>query len=698
MISKRFQTFLAIPALLVAGLLVQGHADAACTGNPLAARLPANAGALQGYVPALTDGIATQEGAQWNAPQAVLLGGAAPVLDFDLGDARPLTGAYLQADGNDLYTLSVSRDGKTYEPVWTAQVVPGHGLRTRMTMFSAPPVRYLRLTPSVGDGYYSVSELQVFCGPAPTPEVRIVQTTSAEVKQPWWNDTTSARWELVLALIALGLVLWKPLAARLKLKDRALAILGIVSFLTYFNFGSFHFPNFIHYWDSFHYYAGSKYFKELQYDRLYRCIAVADSEVPDLYQRVLNRRITNLQTNEMEIGSDVLADPVGNCKQHFTEGRWREFKHDVAFFRQREAGQRWEDLSTDHGYNATPVWTIAGSLLANTGPVSEEKLRALALLDPLYLSAAFVLIGWAFGWRVLAISLAIFASAFPSRYYWTGGSFLRWDWIFYTVAPVCLLRKQYFGLAGAALAYATLLRVFPGFMLVGAFLAFGIGLWKTRKPDRQWLRFFIGGIVASAILIPASVVVSGGFEAYPRFVQNTQKHKETPLTNHMGLRTVLSYRPDQVGRYLRDGSLLDPWSKWKEARLASYQQLLPLYALLIVGYLVLMGFAVRHQPPWVALALGATFIPLGVELTCYYYAFILAIAPLMERDSRVAPILLITSFAGQFFAAAPFPGMSGWFDEIYTWMSAVLIAAFAYISWLLLRNPGPDQPLTKPVR
>ena len=38
--------------------------------------------------------------------------------------------------------------------------------------------------------------------------------------------------------------------------------------------------NYLHAWDTFHYYAGSKYFKELSYDRLYECIAVADSEEP----------------------------------------------------------------------------------------------------------------------------------------------------------------------------------------------------------------------------------------------------------------------------------------------------------------------------------------------------------------------------------------------------------------------------------
>jgi len=59
----------------------------------------------------------------------------------------------------------------------------------------------------------------------------------------------------------------------------------VLAFLTFFNFGFWHFPNFVHGWDTFHYYIGSKYFKELHYERLYECVATADSEEPGLRRR-----------------------------------------------------------------------------------------------------------------------------------------------------------------------------------------------------------------------------------------------------------------------------------------------------------------------------------------------------------------------------------------------------------------------------
>ena len=58
----------------------------------------------------------------------------------------------------------------------------------------------------------------------------------------------------------------------------------------------------------------------------------------------------------------------------------------------------------------------------------------------------------------------------------------------------------------------------------------------------------MGAALATVLLVPLSFKVSGGVDAYQRFVQNTIKHKETPLTNYMGLRTVVAWRPSEVGR------------------------------------------------------------------------------------------------------------------------------------------------------
>ena len=44
-------------------------------------------------------------------------------------------------------------------------------------------------------------------------------------------------------------------------RRQLLVLVGVLSFLAYWNFGAFHFGNYTHYWDAYHYYVGSKYFK-----------------------------------------------------------------------------------------------------------------------------------------------------------------------------------------------------------------------------------------------------------------------------------------------------------------------------------------------------------------------------------------------------------------------------------------------------
>ena len=99
--------------------------------------------------------------------------------------------------------------------------------------------------------------------------------------------------------------------------------------LTYFNFGAFHFGNFVHYWDTLHYYLGAKYFRELSYERLYECIAVADANEPRLAGAWGRGKITNLRTNVLESTAEILAHPSAALSTSPPE-RWRRFTADVA--------------------------------------------------------------------------------------------------------------------------------------------------------------------------------------------------------------------------------------------------------------------------------------------------------------------------------------------------------------------------------
>jgi hypothetical protein len=708
---------------LLAGALAApaAHAEdysalAACpAGNLLSGRRPVSWQDTRRDLALLTDETVAPEGAAWDATPAVIFDTGASTVTWDLGAATTVNALAIQADANDTYTAWGSLDGNNYRVLGHIDPVPDHGLRLRTIETGGVALRYLRVGEGVGDASYSVSEVAAYCQrPTPFPtRMRVVDAPPAVVAKVYWDDISSARWELVLALLGLLFLWWdqwvsrgaaiKPKEApgmadslvrfvqrvatalglsrvRGKVRRAILAVLGLVAFLTYFNFGSFHFPNFIHGWDTFHYYIGSKYSRELSYDRLYECVAVADSELPALRRRVELRKLTNLRTNILETTADILAHPE-RCKQHFTPERWQSFHHDLAYFRTLENARRWDDAQTDHGFNGSPVWNIAGSLLSNLAPASKTQIYILNSLDSVFLTAGCLMIAWAFGWRVLAVALLVLATNFPSRFYWTGGAFLRWDWLFWMIASVCLLKKQHPMTAGLALAYSTLLRIFPIFLFVAPVLAAGYHVIRHRKLPLVYTRFFVGAALGAALLIPAGMAVVGRADTYQEFVRNTMKHSGTALTNNMGLRTVVAYRPSEVGRKMERVGATDPWAAWKQARLDSFRRAKPVYFVAVAAFLVLLGLAVRRAEPWAALALSVTFIPFGVELTCYYYSFIIVVALLCVKSERLAQRLLLLTAVTQFVAWAPINGMPTWLDEKYTLMSVATLIAFIVIAW-----------------
>jgi hypothetical protein len=674
---------------LLCGAAHAAASPSACgTEDLLLGKRPVQVFDVRGNLLQLTDGKRAAEGTDWNAPSAAVLDNGASSLTWDLGEPTPVAAVYLQADANDVYQVSGSVDGVSYTPFGTAVLLDGGGLRGRLMVRTPMTLRYLRIDKPAGDGLFSISEVAAFCSP-PDPQLPslawLPRPPSAPQPARWWNNDASARVELVIAIAGL-LVLAYGVRRRDRRFDVALMLLGAVSFGAYFNFGSFHFSGYVHQWDTFHYYIGGKYFDELSYDRLYECAAVADSEDPLWEKRVVARTLRDLRSNEVIPTADILAHP-DRCKEHFSPERWEAFKHDVGYFRTHFGPSDWERVNIDHGYNATPVWTLLGAALANTAPVSDGQLWWLTRIDPFLFCAMLALIGWAFGWRVLCVALLVLATNFPSRFYWTGGSFLRWDWLFYLAASVCLLRRKMPLAAGLAIGYAALLRIFPGFLVVGPLLLL-VHAWRTRAPlDRRLVRFVAGAAICVAVLFPISLASHGGVATARAFVQNSVKHVATPLTNHMGWRSVVSWDPRHVGRFLRTSRDVDPWHRWKEARRANFSARRWVYLLGVLGALVLLWRAVRDQEPWVAAAASASLIAVVPELTCYYYAFLVAVALLWERDRRVGVVLMLMTAGTGVVAWAPTEYLPWrwlhliptWDDERYVLMSVLTLAALAWV-------------------
>jgi hypothetical protein len=554
-----------------------------------------------------------------------------------------------------------------------------------------------------------------------------------------------------IALTAGGCVLYeqqrigmrRPISERWK---RFIGLtLGLAAIIAYFNGFKFGYPRYYHRWDQYHYYMGAKYFPEMGYDGLYKCGVIAEDELGAVVNsdprigptgrfemskevRISDKKIRNLGGDNLLMPvAEILAHPEV-CKDHFSKERWAEYKEDVRFFRIASDKGYWEDMQKDHGFNPPPVWTILGRFFAELAPAGSIHadltglalpsfllwlkpvtdggflyLQLLAGLDLLYLLGVFVALWWAFGWRVCAVGAILWGCQSSAPFYWTGGAFLRQDWLFYLVLAACLTRKRYFKLAGASLVYAGLLRIFPGLVVIGWLTVAGYHLVRHRRMPKHHQQMLIGGTLAAAVLLPLSLVACGagslgqalrepkaalvaGKDAYQQFYKHTlEVHDRTPLTNHMGLRVLVAHKlgsDASSGRmkYTKDMKLTDPFEVWKRMRNERYDRLRPVAYGIVALCLALFIYVMRRvKSMWVAQCLGQIFIILLSQLTCYYYSFLILTAPLtrLKRGIEVPMFALaaFSIFTWRIFA---------WNDDRYTALTLIsllfclgLLCAFA---------------------
>jgi hypothetical protein len=719
--------------VFVAALL---QASLACPPGDLVFHKPVQGEQLKGFPQVVADGVLAQEGSWWEQPGSVILTKPEASLFVDLQQDTSIAALVLQGDNNDVYHVEASVDGTSWREIWAAgPVADKMGLRTRWVKLPvAQAAHYLRVHGTDGDGFFSVAELRAYCQVPTEWPPKLLEPPPLR----WWNP--AALWHAMTndtmvgikgALAGAGslLLIWGWWLRRRgqpdnhkKLRDYLLGGMGVFALLCWWNLFHYHFDNYLHVWEHYHYYMGAKYFRELGYTRLYTCTAAAEID-QGFKERVAHRQIRNLVTNHLEGSESIVADPT-QCTKYFTsQKRWEQFKADVAFFRSQVSLDTWNNSQKDHGYNGTPVWGIAGSILANLAPPGAKVLGVrymdlLGLLDSLLLLAMWGVVLWAFGWRATCVALLYWGTNYPARYWWNGGAYLRMDWLAWSIVGICLVKKNRLAGGGAALTYAALLRIFPGFIVVGLVLKAAARMVRERKwvLSKEHWQFAKGCIAAMAVLIPLSAAVAGGgkrlgLDAWigikgddgtqieQGFVQNSAKHLHTPLTNNMGLKTIVAYQYDKRAQLTRNYGLSDPFEVWKDQRNGAFERRKILYGLMIVGFLVLLAWGAEKTDDWVALCLGAGLIPVATELTCYYYSFGIAMGLLWAKREELGVGALLVSAA-----TCLIPAIWGWDDDRYTWMSLCYVMFAVAAAWyvgrlehqaLAAEEPAPAPPKGK---
>jgi hypothetical protein len=758
-----------ISLLCLAGAAPAAAQEAACPqGNLLAGKTPiARPGVT--HTERMTDGVQPGSGDLWQTERTSVLSDTSSHVIYDLGGTTRVTALDLQGDNNDEYIVDISDDRQSFTQLWVGDPVSGEGMRRRSVRNLDGRGRYLRVRAQGGDGFYSIGEVQAFCKPPAQwpPSVEVKAATAWWIKNLEKKrdnryrlglallalvffvalfrskESERARWVTVaVALTMLGIaayrlhgarhapwfaewgvyvlglfvvgwaargamLLQKKSDARAWLQNGALVWVIVACGAAWLNFGVFHSSRIVHYWDTFHYYVGSKYFEENEYERLYECVLAAD------YQErgdadLKKRKIRDLVDNRLHyVSKDDAERYQASCAEHFSPERWEAFRYDTKAFRSVMGSGWWKDMLMDHGYNASPISNMVAAFLTNIGwdeqvpegwtsriesddmKTFRKRVLRYTMIDLSLYAGAFLMIFWAFGLRATALSMVVWGCGYPWAYFWTGGSFARVPWFFMAVAAVALLKRGYPLLSGFALSWSALLRLFPAALAGGPIAAVIDRFVRRKKIERPWLdgtdrRFIAGGVLGLVVLIGASMAVNG-VDAHTQFLSNTFKHAETPLTNHMGLPTMLSYKPSAVGRYTKDQGLEDPWAKWKQIRKETKHDRRWLHALLLMGMFVLLALLSRRLAGWAVLAASSILIIGFFELTCYYYSFVVLMAPLAIERLRYSVAMILMVMAGlvlQFFI--------GWYDEQYTAETVVVLAALLYILIDVLLDPLPE--------
>jgi hypothetical protein len=612
-------------------------------------------------------------------------------LTIDLGATRTVRALMIQGEHDDVYLVEGSLDGVAWVRLTVARAVQEEGLRSRaIQLRGAAPVRQLRITPApVGSS--AVSAIAAWCRipvepPASTP--------------PLPASTRSLVRGAQFAIALLGLLLFvsgfvlkrlgRDTTAR-RTRDTALGALGLLAGLAWCNFGLFHAAGFVHTWEHFHYFLGSKYFDELGYTRLYACVTVADLE-DGLESRVAARQIRDMTTNRRVSTDALVADP-DRCKGGFTAERWNAFKRDVAWFRGRLHPAMWERVFLDHGYNPPPTWTLLGRLLTAGIPASDGGLLLLASLDPLLLVMMVGAIVWAFGWRTAAVALLWWGTNRVADFSWTGGAFLRQEWLVLSIAGICLVRRRFPLLGGLAIGWAAMLRVFPGLIAVALALRVATISLRARRPvvTREQIRFAAGCLAAVAILLPLSAAATGGLEPWREFVGNVRANTRAAGANMIGLMKTLTYEHGARDEVFAAAGTGEADEQRREAARTRFRERRPVYWVLLAAYLLLLGRAVCNHEDWAALALGIGLIPVGVFVAGYYHAVLLGYGLLWKRLGDVVGLCLcalsVATHVGSWLWPAPVQ-----MDTRFAWASGATLAVVVALTLVAARRPATVSP------
>ncbi len=415
----------------------------------------------------------------------------------------------------------------------------------------------------------------------------------------------------------------------------ALGVIACFALAAHVDFGRLHGGGrALHHHELYNYYIGSKYFPELGYEGHYLAThrALVEND-PTLHGEI--ELVKNLRTYQLE-GRLVSLQRSESVSARFTAERWREFQADVSFFQSVIPRDTWPFLLVDHGYNATPFWTLLGRAFSTRVHLSRGALGFLASLDVALLAAAFALATSSFGRRAALLAAIFYLSSFYGAFEFTGGAFLRQVWFAGVVGWAACWRRGRHTAAGLCLAAAALDRVFP--LLLA--LAPAALLVREAVLHRALHRGVARQLAACGAAVLA-LVLATGTGAWADCIEHLRAHNRWFFLNQISLRSLFLLDPASTWHLVRGGWDDSVWLRERQGLDAATQGALLALRLVLVG--LVAARCARRADPWSSLGLAA-FLPFVLLYPANYYYTLLALPLLCLAHDRALALAVV---AGQ---------------------------------------------------
>jgi len=397
----------------------------------------------------------------------------------------------------------------------------------------------------------------------------------------------------------------------------------------------------VHWGEFYHYYLGTKYFGELGYAGLYDATVIADHEDDPAAWRA-DLPVRSLRTYENVTRGDVL-ERAYEIRSAFTDGRWQAFKRDVADFR-AGSGAEWptSHYQQDHGYNGSPLVTLVLGTLARQPFVDTATfVRAAAWFDIALMLAAAAALAYFAGAAPAALFFFLWAANPFNDYATIGGAYLRYLHLLPLLAMAIGHARRRYALAGAALALAIGLRIFP------LYLALGVAAQNLLSPDRRDLlrrhvRFYAALAVALAVIVGATSFQASpdGRNPWLPYLEKLDLHAQRLTYNVLSLQYLFFYGPDHnaaaIVRSWQEGRDVNWITEANRAFAAHHTAWLGALAVVIAG----LALYLRRTTPADGLFAGLALVFALLHLSHYDYC-VLAIVPFLFPGRRDVLLALL---------------------------------------------------------